>query len=169
MSSEDIKEYNIYYLEMHKQVSKAEEIDSCYSLKKLEKPISTEQYIKLYKGVGDAYQWTDRLQLSSNELETLINKTNTHIYLLQAHGVDVGYTELVLENQHVELQYFGLFTAHIGKGYGTQLLKKTIVKAWSFTPQWVQLNTCDLDHPKALALYKQVGFEEVSRRRVKAS
>jgi len=56
--------------------------------------------------------------------------------------------------------YFGLTKNFIGKGYGKILLSKTIEKAWSFNPDWIQLNTCDLDHPNALNTYKSLGFEE---------
>lgn len=163
MSTTSTIDYNIYYLEMHKKPSQTEQLGTSFSLKRLANPISGKEYIKFYKGVGDAYQWTDRTILPEAEVERIINKDNTHIYALMADNKEVGFTELVHKEDFVELQYFGLFTKEIGKGYGPALLKKSIEKAWSFSPSWIQLNTCDLDHPKALSLYKSVGFEEVRR------
>lgn len=163
MSQISTKTYNVYYLEMHQNRLQIQDDDVLFSLEEITKPISSEDYIRLYKGVGDAYQWTDRLVISKTDLHSLINKDSTHVYTLKANGIDVGFTELICDTQFVELQYFGLFTNEIGKGYGPALLKKTIQQAWSFSPKWIQLNTCDLDHPKALALYKSLGFKEIRR------
>jgi hypothetical protein len=38
------------------------------------------------------------------------------------------------------------------------LLHWIIEKAWSHQPRRFWLHTCDLDHPKALAVYQQAGF-----------
>lgn len=141
-------------------------INASFSLLELKKPLVYNHYIKLYKAVGDAYGWTDRLNLSENELNTLINKDETHLFLLLAEGRELGFTELVVEKDFVEIQYFGLFTSEIGKGYGPPLLQLSIEKAWSYAKNKVQLNTCDLDHPQALKLYKMMGFDEVKRKTV---
>ncbi|MBS1575589.1 MAG: GNAT family N-acetyltransferase, partial [Bacteroidetes bacterium] len=47
-----------------------------------------------------------------------------------------------------------------GKGLGKYALDWAINKAWSYNPQWIQLNTCELDHPHAIHNYKKRGFKE---------
>ena len=61
----------------------------------------------------------------------------------------------------MEILYFGLMPAFIGHGYGKYFLQWVIAKAWSYQPEWIQLNTCTLDHPNALGTYKKAGFIEV--------
>jgi GNAT superfamily N-acetyltransferase len=56
---------------------------------------------------------------------------------------------------------FGLFAAFVGKGLGKFFLQGVINKAWSFNARWIQLNTCSLDHPNALAVYQSQGFKVV--------
>lgn len=152
------KKINIYYLKM----TKAPEIilPTCdkYSLNSIKKPISIDSYLSYYHDIGKAFGWTDRLQISKTQLQQDINKENAHLFTLQVDGKEVGYTELVVEKDYVELLYFGLFTTEIGKGYGEKFLTMILEKAWTFDPQWVQLNTCELDHPKALSLYQKMGF-----------
>lgn len=135
--------------------------DGKYTLVPFTKPISTELYLQYYHRIGDDFGWTDRLQITDAELYHDINKNNAHLYSMQVDGKEIGYTELVVEKDYVELLYFGLFTSEIGQGHGDHLLNMVVQKAWSFAPQWVQLNTCELDHPKALYLYQEKGFEIV--------
>lgn len=63
----------------------------------------------------------------------------------------------------MEILYFGLMPSFIGKGYGKYFLQWVIAKAWSYKPEWIQLNTCTLDHPHALGTYKKAGFTEVRK------
>jgi len=72
-----------------------------------------------------------------------------------------GFAEFAIEEKYVEIVYFGLLPAFIGKGLGKYALDWTINKAWSYNPQWIQLNTCELDHAHAISNYKRRGFEEV--------
>ncbi len=129
------------------------------SLIKLDKPISTESYLKLYTIVGEHYNWLDRLFMDTSLLLEKINSPKTHIYTFSVHEEFAGYCELIVEDEYAEILYFGLAQNFIGKGFGKYLLSETIHKAWSFNPQWIQLNTCDLDHPNALGTYKSMGFK----------
>lgn len=155
------KKVNIYFLRMLKPLVGIECDKKLYTLKLIEEPITTDDYLEMYNSVGSTFGWTDRLGLDPKKLYTDINKDNALIYLLQVDGEAVGYTELVVEGDYIELLYFGLFNDKIGNGYGTHFLQLALAKAWSQNPQWVQLNTCDLDHPKALSLYQSMGFETV--------
>ncbi len=127
---------------------------------KLEKPISIESYLEIYKKVGEHYNWLDRIFMNTDLLYNIINSDTTQIFSFSINSEFAGYCELVLEENYVEILYFGLVQKIIGKGYGKYLLSKTIEKAWSYNPAWIQLNTCDLDHPNAIKTYKSMGFEE---------
>ena len=63
----------------------------------------------------------------------------------------------------MDLAYFGLMPEFIGLRLGGYLLNWGIDQAWSSTPGKVTVNTCDLDHPRALPLYQKMGFQPVRR------
>ncbi len=157
------KECHIYFLELLQASDRTIKIDTKFKLKILKKPITTKRYIQLYEGVGKAYQWVDRLIISEEELEQTINKKETHIFVLRNGEQEIGFTELARKGDNVEILYFGLFQKEIGKGYGPQFFQLTLEKAWSMLPHKVYLNTCDLDHPKALQMYQRFGFKETKR------
>lgn len=156
------KDCQIYFLEMHQEPTFDQ---SSYSLclEECQKPMTADFFLEIYKKVGQDYQWMDRLVYSTNELEEIINQDKTHIYLIKSKGVAIGFTELTVEKEHVEILFFGLFPDAIGKGWGKQSLEMVIKQAWSFATPKVQLNTCDWDHPRALSNYLKAGFKEVRR------
>jgi GNAT superfamily N-acetyltransferase len=127
----------------------------------LSKPISVNDYRKLYYGVGEKWHWLDRMVMPDNELFEKINAANVDIFVFKIKNETAGYIEFVKEEKYVEVQYFGLLPAFIGKGYGKYFLQWVVARAWSYNPEWVQLNTCTLDHPHALAVYRKAGFQEV--------
>ncbi|HEX3165776.1 MAG TPA: GNAT family N-acetyltransferase [Chitinophagaceae bacterium] len=127
----------------------------------LPKPIPADEYRKYYYGVGEKHFWLDRMVMPDEELCEKINAENVDIFLFYVNKKVAGYIEFVKEEKHTEILYFGLIPAFIGKGYGKYFLKWVIAKAWSYKPEWVQLNTCTLDHPNALGTYKKAGFKEV--------
>ena len=157
-NTETKQEVTIYYLKMAKKPDNFKPQSKKFSIKKMENPIDPEAFFKIYCSVGSNHQWTDRLGLTNNELSQIINDPKSSIYFLQYDGKPVGFSELIQEEKHVELLYFGLFSEEVGKGLGPSFLELMINQAWSHSPQWVQLNTCSLDHSKALPLYLSKGF-----------
>src|SRR4030095_2584318 len=127
----------------------------------ISKPISADEYRKYYYGVGEKHFWLDRMVMPDKELSEKINADNVDIFLFYVNKKVAGYIEFVKEEKYVEILYFGLMPAFIGKGYGKYFLQWVIAKAWSYQPEWIQLNTCTLDHPNALGTYKKAGFTEV--------
>lgn len=125
------------------------------------KPADASIYRQLYYGVGKDWHWLDRMVISEAELEEKINQPNVHIFTFEVAGQTAGYVELVEENAYVEILYFGLFPSFTGKGLGPSLLKWAIDQAWTYGKPSVQLNTCSLDHPKALEVYIKAGFNLV--------
>lgn len=125
------------------------------------KPVSVESYRKLYYGVGEEWHWLDRMVMPDQELESLINAPNNEIYLFSVDGVTAGFAEFVKEEKFTEIMYFGLLPDFVGKGWGHYFLQIVIQQAWTYQPEWIQLNTCSLDHPNALSVYQKAGFNIV--------
>ena len=150
---------NVHYLRMNYPLQgNLMEKDNIRFIR-LKNPVTPEKYLHYYKTVGLNLNWLDRLVIPEKELDKKINASNVHIYIMMVEQVEAGFIELVQEEKYVELFYFGLFPEQIGKGLGKYFLNWGIHKAWSFTPEWIQLNTCELDHPNALPTYKKLGFE----------
>ncbi len=133
------------------------------SFELLNKPIPPDEYRKYYYGVGEKYFWLDRMVMPDEELFDKINAANVDIFIFKVHNETAGYIEFVKEEKYIEILYFGLMPEFIGKGFGNYFLQWVIAKAWSYDPEWIQLNTCTLDHPNALAAYKKAGFKEVRK------
>jgi GNAT superfamily N-acetyltransferase len=131
------------------------------SFELLPKPISTDEYRKYYYGVGEKHFWLDRMVMPDEELFQKINADNIDIYVFYVNDKAAGYIEFIKEEKYVEILYFGLLPEFIGKGFGKYFLQWVIAKAWSYKPEWIQLNTCTLDHTNALGTYKKAGFKEV--------
>jgi len=127
----------------------------------LEKPIETDTYLQYYSEVGKKHFWLDRLVMNKEELSQLINASNIDIYTMQVHNQAAGYVEFIVDEKFTEILYFGIMPDFIGKGLGKYALDWAIHKAWSYNPQWIQLNTCELDHPHAINNYKKRGFKEI--------
>ncbi len=82
------------------------------------KPISVNDYRNYYYGVGKEWYWLDRMVMEDALLHEKINAPNVDIFVLYIEDQPAGFAEFVREKDHVEILYFGLFPAFIGKGYG---------------------------------------------------
>lgn len=151
----------VYYLKMTKKPAFGIILDSSINIEfsRMIPPISPDEYLFFYKTVGKLYNWVDRLLLSEEQLSQVINAHKTEIFTYAVNGEIAGFAEFVREDLYTEILYFGLLPDFIGKGYGKDFLKMVINKAWEDDYKWIQLNTCELDHPNALPMYKKYGFE----------
>jgi GNAT superfamily N-acetyltransferase len=61
------------------------------------------------------------------------------------------------------LAYFGLMPDYIGRKLGYFFLYHTAVNAWAKPISRLLVNTCTLDHQRALPLYQRMGFVPYSR------
>ncbi len=126
-------------------------------------------YRYLYDAVGRPWYWTDRKKLSDEELAAIIQDQAVEIYVLYVGGAPAGFYELDARDEStVELAYFGIMPNYIGMGLGPYLLVQAIEMMWQKEPERVIVNTCTLDHPKALPLYQRMGFHPYDRREVPA-
>lgn len=116
-------------------------------------------YRYLYNHVGAPWLWYERRALSDQALKAIICDDKVHLYVLYREGAPAGFVELDHRvSQEVELAYFGLFPEQIGMGLGPWLLGWAVETAWASGPSRLIVNTCDLDHPKAIIVYQRAGF-----------
>lgn len=113
----------------------------------------------LYREVGAAYRWHDRFVWTEREWEAFARSPDTRTLLGELDGETVGYAEFVrLPGDVVELRLFGLRPAFLGRGLGGPLLTLAAEAAWTWGANRVVVNTCTLDHPRALPGYLARGF-----------
>jgi GNAT superfamily N-acetyltransferase len=130
------------------------------------RPIASAEYRALYTLVGERWFWRDRLVWSDEELDAYLASPTVGVWMLSVAGQTAGYFEL----QHhgtgaVEVMYFGLAPAFIGRGLGGWLLTRAAEEAFALGGERVILNTCTLDAPQALPNYLARGFTIVREER----
>lgn len=121
----------------------------------------------LYGAVGEKWWWYERKLVPDDRLAALIANPKYETYVLHVGGTPGGYFELDRRDPGVvELSYFGLMPDCIGLGLGPFLLDQAVALAWQGAPapRRVWVNTCDMDHPKALPLYQRASFVPYDRR-----
>ena len=130
-------------------------------------------YRFLHQGVGDPWLWYERRKMSDATLFRTIHDPLVEIYVPWLNGVPAGFVELDFRGMPdvAEVAYFGLLPEFIGRGLCPYLLDWAIDCAWNREPAPGKLtvNTCTLDHPKALGGYQKSGFEIVRREEIKVT
>lgn len=132
---------------------------------RLESP-TADEYRALYRAVGEAYHWRDRLAWSDARLTAYLAAPEVSLWPLTVDGTRAGYFELRddVAACAVEIVYFGLMAPFVGQGLGKFLLTRAVEEAWR-TPGVgrVWLHTCTLDDRAALPNYLARGFVETRR------
>lgn len=120
-------------------------------------------YRYLYNTVGGPWLWEMRRRMPDDQLRTIIQDPNVEIFVAYAAGVPAGYVELDRRKQGLcDIAYFGLIPEFIGRGIGPWLLDWAVEAGWSVSGvEKMTVNTCTLDHPKALLMYQRAGFKPV--------
>jgi GNAT superfamily N-acetyltransferase len=112
-----------------------------------------------YETVGANYSWLDRVAWPLSRWREYLEQPNVDTYVLAADGIPAGYFELNRHaNREIEIKYFGLLDAFIGKGLGAHMLTAAVEAAWAEGATRVIVDTCSLDHPKAFEHYVARGF-----------
>lgn len=130
------------------------------------RPAGVAFYRWLYEQVGQNSTWLARRLMTDTELLAAIGDPAVEIYVLQVGGVPAGYGEIDRRKgpEAVDLAYFGLLPEFFGRGYGRYLLDTIVDLAWSAGPCAVlRVQTCDLDHPRALSSYQRAGFRPIGQ------
>lgn len=117
-------------------------------------------YRFLYAETGRDWVWYERRALDDTALATELSDPAVDLFVLHVGGQPAGFVELDRRRlpEEVELRYFGLMQRFIGRGLGVWLLDWAIRESWRHVPRRLYVNTCTLDHPKALPLYQMAGF-----------
>lgn len=120
---------------------------------------TVDYYRFLYDAVGRVWAWTDRKRLSDAALAAIIEDPRVELHVLFDDGVPIGYAELDARTApDIELAYFGIVPERLHRRLGPFLLRWIVAHAWEKQPKRLWLNTCSVDHPRALPLYERVGF-----------
>ena len=121
-------------------------------------------YRYLYNTIGEAHYWVDRRKLSDADLANLLQDPAVHLFVLYVEGCPAGMAELDFRSPaSAQLAYFGLMPDFIGRHLGHYFLYQSVLNAWAEPIKMLRVNTCTLDHPRALPLYQRVGFVPYAR------
>jgi ribosomal protein S18 acetylase RimI-like enzyme len=121
-----------------------------------------EHYRRLYRAVGYRFYWRDRNVWPDERLAAYLAQPNIVVWECLVGDESAGYFELDRHDDgSVEVVYFGLIEAFIGRGLGKAMLTRAAEEAWALAPTHVWLHTCTLDSPHALGNYKARGFQVV--------
>ncbi|MPZ84030.1 MAG: GNAT family N-acetyltransferase [Actinophytocola sp.] len=130
--------------------------------------VSPELNRFLYTSVGGDWYWIDRLGWTWRQWLDRLDRPGVETWVAMVQGTPAGYVELDggVPDGEVELAYFGLLPAFVGKGLGGHLLTEGIRRAWGLADRWpghaptrrVWVHTCSTDGPAALANYRARGM-----------
>lgn len=122
-------------------------------------------FLCLYDAVGRDYAWEDLHEIDEGTLRGWLDDPSVDLWTLMRSGWPHGFFLLDARAPGVtDLAYFGLVPQAVGRGLGNFLLRTAILTAWERPGlEKLTVNTCSLDHPRALAAYQKNGFEVVSR------
>lgn len=113
----------------------------------------------LFCAVGTHWHWFSRLSWTYPQWLDYLTAGNVRTWVLYQQGTPAGFVELRKhEDDSVELKFFGLLPAFIGRGLGARLAQAAIALAQQWQASRVWVHTCSEDHPSALKTYQQAGF-----------
>ena len=124
-----------------------------------------DKYRALFRRVGARWLWYSRLTLDDAKLAAIItHPEQTVLAAVDPHGVEVGMVELYHQKLgECAIDYFALVPELTGQGHGRWMMAHALALAWRPGVARVWLNTCTLDHPRALGFYQAQGFVAVAR------
>lgn len=124
--------------------------------------IDVATYRDLYDRVGQDWLWWLRRMMPDDMLARLLADPAVAVQVLRVDGAVAGFFELdATPWPDVNLSYFGLLPAAIGKGIGFSLLGAAIEQVFAGPVRGMTVNTCTADHPRALPNYQRAGFRIV--------
>jgi GNAT superfamily N-acetyltransferase len=123
--------------------------------------IGSAHYRRLYRLVGERWHWKDRDLWPDARLDAHLRRAHIQVWQCLVAGETAGFFELERhDDDSIEIAYFGLAEAFIGRGLGKVMLTRAAETAWALGAARVWLHTCTLDSPHALPNYKARGFVE---------
>lgn len=124
-----------------------------------------EAYRALFRRVGAPWLWYSRLALDDATLIRATHRPETQVHaVVDPGGIEVGLLELSHPTtDRCVLDYFALVPELVGRGHGGWLMALAMQLAWRPGVVSVRVNTCTLDHPRALGFYQRQGFIAIGR------
>ena len=121
--------------------------------------------LALYDAVGSNYHWYGMHARPAAETEAWIGHERAELWVPMAKGWPQGFVLLDgSEPPATEIAYFGLVPEAVGRGLGRWFLGWAVDRAWSIPgTERLTVNTCTLDHPRALPNYLRAGFTVLRR------
>jgi GNAT superfamily N-acetyltransferase len=159
-------EVTITYLEMeHPAMLQSRRVERAGLAFVREHPPTAASAARFYRDVGKGYFWIDRASWTDAQWRDELERAGTELWILRDDGADAGFFELTRPAPRThEIHYLGLLPGREGQGLGAHLLTGAIERAWEAGADRVLVNTCTLDHPRALPNYLARGFEVVRTR-----
>ena len=111
-----------------------------------------------YKNVGKNHNWVDRLIWTEKQWRRYAKDKKVKTYVLKNQNDLVGYFELIIHQDEIEIAYLGLLEEYQNKKLGSLLLSSAIKKSFLEKPKRVWVHTCSLDHKNALNNYISRGM-----------
>lgn len=121
--------------------------------------------------VGGPWGWNRRpkYRAERKKVEDRLKDPETRLFLLQVRGKTVGYCLASLPEEGfadtIEIENFGLFPEHTGKGYGGRFLPM-VFGALFGTYGNVYLSTRSTNHAKVVPFYEKLGMTVTRRERL---
>jgi diamine N-acetyltransferase len=111
----------------------------------------------------DRLNYLFEFMYSRDRLCQQLGSPNHSFFILQDDNSDVGYAQLVFEQESVKLEKLYLHQNAQGKGYGLYLLNQLIDHAMNLGSVEMQLQV-NRANTKAVEFYKKFGFEIIEER-----
>jgi len=156
-------EYTVTWLAMDARpaIPRRERPDPALSLVRAHRP-PVHFFRYLYAAVGSDYQWEDLNAETDAQIADFAQADAMHLNIAYMAGCPAGFVMLDFRESSVcEIAYFGLVPEFIGHGLGSWLMLEGVHQAWDAGIDRLTVNTCTLDHPAALPLYRRMGFVPV--------
>ena len=113
-----------------------------------------------YKNIGKNHRWVDRLNWTDNQWIEYTSNEKVKTYVLKNENDLVGFFELNLHQEEVEIAYLGLLKEYQNQKLGSFLLSTAIKNSFlTSDPKRVWVHTCSLDHKNALNNYLSRGMK----------
>ena len=121
-------------------------------------------YRYLYDTIGRPYFWIERRLWADDKLRSFLAQDKLALYALYLGGVPAGMAELDFhESGLANINYFGLTPEFTGRRIGPWFLHQAVELCWAEPIKRLLVNTCTLDHKKALVTYQRAGFVAYAR------
>ncbi|MEM1313307.1 MAG: GNAT family N-acetyltransferase [Pseudomonadota bacterium] len=157
----------VTYLEMDERLAgpfPALPVNAPVSLMRAVDP-TPRYFLYLYDTAGEGHHWVDRHADAPEDLRAFVEHEDVALFSLIWDGWPGGLLMLDWREAGVcDLAYLGLGGPLRGRGLGPWLLGEAIRMGWDRDGvEKMTVNTCTLDHPKALGMYQRAGFIPVRR------